>query len=202
MRRPAALALGAVVLTAGWGAALAGGSFAAHMAAHVAVVAVASPLLVLGTGWRPRMLRLPMAALAACGVELVVVWAWHAPWLHMAAREYPGVFVVEQVSFLLAGYAVWASALSSASLDPDGARSSLAGVGALLMTSMHMTLLGGLLAVSSRPWYQEPSVAGALPDQQIGGVIMLAVGGLSYLTGALVLLGRSLIDDSEWKGAP
>jgi putative membrane protein len=31
-----------------------------------------------------------------------------------------------------------------------------------------------------------------LPDQQVGGVIMLAIGGVIYLGGALILVGRLL----------
>jgi putative membrane protein len=60
----------------------------------------------------------------------------------------------------------------------------------LLLTSMHMTLLGALLALSPRPLY--PHLHGAagltpLADQQLGGAIMLLVGGVSYLLGGLAL---------------
>jgi putative membrane protein len=60
----------------------------------------------------------------------------------------------------------------------------------LLMTSMHMTLLGALLALSPRPLYPHLSGIGnltPLADQHLGGAIMLLVGGLSYLTGGMWL---------------
>jgi putative membrane protein len=60
----------------------------------------------------------------------------------------------------------------------------------LLLTSMHMTLLGALLALSPRPLYFH--IAGfsgltPLEDQHLGGAIMLLVGGVSYLLGGLWL---------------
>lgn len=189
MRRPLLLALAAALLAGGWSLALMLESFAAHMAAHVTAVAVAAPLLALGLAWRPRILISAAAALAACGIELVVVWGWHAPALHLAARHDGGVFALEQASFLAAGFAVWASALPSGA-GPDARRPALTGVGTLLLTSMHMTLLGGLLAVIPAAWYHPGGQA--LADQQLGGVIMLAVGGLAYLTGALALLARAI----------
>jgi putative membrane protein len=174
------------------------GSFAAHMTVHMFAVAVAAPVLAWALPWRPRLLAAPMAVLAACGSELVVVWGWHAPALHAAARGSPVVFVLEQGSFVLAGYLVWASAMTSAG---RAAATSLAGAGALLLTSMHMSLLGGLLAVAPQPWYGHGAEFGtALDDQQLGGVIMLAVGAVAYLSGALLLLARALGHAPAWRG--
>ncbi len=190
MRRGAAVAA-AGALAAGWAFALADGSFSAHMVAHVVAISLAAPLLVLGISRRPQWLGLPMAALAACALELVVVWGWHAPWLHLAARSCPSVFAVEQLSFLAAGYAVWGSALPASPTAGSARRASLAGAAALLATSMHMSLLGGLLCVSPRAWYHGQTAA-ALWDQQLGGTIMVAVGGIVYLAGALSVLAWAL----------
>jgi putative membrane protein len=55
---------------------------------------------------------------------------------------------------------------------------------------MHMTLLGALLALAPRPLYihaETFSGLTSLEDQQLGGAIMLIVGGISYLTGGLWL---------------
>ena len=67
-----------------------------------------------------------------------------------------------------------------------------AGVLALLLTSMHMTLLGALLALAPRPLYAHPASVAALDEQHLGGAIMLAVGGVSYLAGGLWLSMRIL----------
>jgi putative membrane protein len=187
----------AVLLLAGWTAALTVGGFAVHMSAHVVAVAVAAPMLALAVRWRPRWLQKGAAPLAACAAEFVVVWGWHLPWLHAAARHSLPVFGLEQASFLAAGWAVWASALPSA--DGTSRSTALAGAGALLMTSMHMTLLGGLLTIVPWGWLQHTDGPDPLLDQQLGGAIMLGVGGLAYLAGALGLLARALREHASWR---
>jgi putative membrane protein len=128
------------------------------------------------------------APIPASIVELVVVWAWHAPALHHAARHSAVGLVTEQGMFLASGLLVWIAALGGR------ARRSLArrgaGLVALLLTSMHMTLLGALLALAQRPLYAHAGdFAGLTPleDQHLGGAIMLLVGGVSYLAGGLWL---------------
>jgi putative membrane protein len=63
---------------------------------------------------------------------------------------------------------------------------------ALLLTFMHMTLLGALLALSSRALYAHDHVGpAALDDQHLGGALML-LGGGAYLVGGLWLTARLL----------
>lgn len=179
--------------------ALAAHSFAAHMAMHMTVVALAAPLLALAVagsrGDPARAAPRAFAPIPASMVELVVVWTWHAPALHHAARHTSLALVLEQGSFLLAGLLLWLSALGGA----RGARRTRypAGVVGLLLTSMHMTLLGALLALAPRPLYAHgPPSAGALlaplDDQHLGGAIMLLVGGLAYGLGGVWLAGAAL----------
>jgi putative membrane protein len=193
--RAACLGLGTMTLAALWLGplpALAREAFAAHMTMHMGVVAVAAPLLaraLAGAAIDPvRRVPVLFGPIVASVVELVVVWGWHAPTLHHVARHATSGLVVEQATFLLAGVLVWLSVLGG---DPRR-RPERAGAGivALLLTSMHMTLLGALLALPARPLYPHTTgVAGLTPsqDQQLGGAIMLAVGGLVYLLGALAL---------------
>lgn len=195
LRRPRRLPfwLGLLVLAGAWLGPLPGLAphrFAAHMAMHIAVVAVAAPLIALGIGgsrldlsrrWPALFSPLPVSAL-----ELVVIWGWHAPALHHLARHTPGALALEQSMFLLVSLALWLSAFGG-----DAAQRSAraaAGIGGLLMTSMHMTLLGVLLALTPRALYGHGGVAG-LDDQHVGGVLMLLGGGTSYLIGGLALLG-------------
>lgn len=194
--------LGVAILAAVWLGPLpqlARQAFFAHMLMHMGVVAVAAPVLALGlAGGRldlaqkaPRL----FAPIQASVVELVVVWAWHAPALHHAARHDTGMLMLEQGMFFSAGVFVWLSALGG---DVLSRRSrSAAGVLALLLTAMHMTLLGALLALSPRPLYahmQGYAELTALDDQHLGGAIMLLIGGVSYLLGGLWLTVRLLHD--------
>ena len=201
MRR-AALAGGVAVLALLWLGPLLDAwrqSFAAGMVAHMGVVAVASPLIAIGLppALRPgRQMPAALPVLASL-VELLVVWGWHAPSMRSAAEASTAVTVVEQASFLVAGVLLWSTSFAA----PGERTHAAAGAAALLMTSIHMTLLGALLALSPRPLYGERQVTcfglvlEAGQDQQIGGVIMLLVGAIVYLAGGLTLAARLLSAD-------
>jgi putative membrane protein len=201
---------GCLVLALAWLGPLAVAAdlgFTGHMAVHVAVVAIAAPLLAIalaGSRLDPTPLAPLFAPMLAMALELVVVWGWHAPVLHAAARGSKAVLVAEQLSFLAVGLLVWLAAFGR---GRGPARQVWAGgVLALFLTSMHMTLLGALLALSPRPLYAHAHGAGALgltplDDQHLGGAVMLLVGGTSYLIGGLVLMGR-LLREPDTRLAP
>lgn len=183
---------GAGVLLLAWAGPLPGlvpQSLAAHMALHMLVVGIGAPLLALGIAPALRRLR-PGAALpvVASLIELAVVWLWHAPALHEAARTSGAALAMEQASFAAAALIVWLAACSGP---------GLAGAMTLFFTSMHMTLLGALISLAPRPIYPGHHHGGflgldPLADQQAGGAIMLLIGGAIYLSGGLVLAARAL----------
>ena len=192
MTRQISVGLGALVLALAWthlGRASEHQPFAGYMAAHMAVVAVAAPLLVLGVagGAGDPARRWPRAfpPLAASLVELIVVWAWHTPALHALARQQTWALVLEQVSFLTAGLYLWISVLGG-----DAEQRRGVGIVALLLTAMHMTLLGALLALAPRPLYESvhavPGLS-AVDDQHLGGAVMLILGAAAYLLGGVWL---------------
>lgn len=183
--------------------AAAGHSFSAHMALHMGVVAVAAPLLaagIAGTPYDPSPAHpILFGPLPASLVELVVVWGWHAPALHEAARSNAAVFALEQATFFLSGLLVWTACLGHAGASRTGR--SLLGTLGLLLTSIHMTLLGALLAFAQRPLFGHGDMHG-LDDQQQGGIVMLLVGGASYLLGGLILMARIFREPASEHGAP
>lgn len=175
--------------------ALAAHRFSAHMTVHMAVVAVAAPLLgFAAAGGRFDLARVAPSAFSpipASLVELVVVWAWHTPALHQFARASSTGMFVEQAMFLSSGLLVWMASVSGP--RQDGGRTAR-GIVALLLTSMHMTLLGALIALAPRPLFAHASPAAPaarldvlLDEQHLGGAIMVLVGGASYLAGGLWL---------------
>lgn len=208
------IAVGAILALAAAVLAFAGLGMTGHMAAHMGAVAVSAPVLAFGlqdNACHPRaggdplaptvgqeVHRLPQwipafAGMAAGGplfwamLEFVVVWTWHLPALRDIADSSAFVTLAEQAIFLATGLALWRAALAQPA----------AGGAALLLTSMHMTLLGALIGLAPRPLYGMMAMhplAGldALADQQLGGVVMLLVGGASYCLGGLWLLGRVL----------
>jgi putative membrane protein len=200
----AALIVGLLLLPLIWsGPLFAAGenSFTAHMLAHMGVVAIAAPLIALGlagTEWDfSRRSRL-FSPVPASLLELVVVWAWHAPALRALAETSPVAAAAEQASFLAAGLILWLSCIGHSGHDRH--ERSAAGAFGLLFTSVHMTLLGALLALTPRPLYGTGEVTcfgvtlSAGQDQQLGGVIMLMVGAAVYLIGGLALLARVLAE--------
>ena len=201
--------IGTLILVLAWSGPLprfVDESFTAHMLLHMAVVGIGVPILAAGLAPQLAGSRLFAAQIAlplvVSFLDLIVVWLWHTPVLHMAARSNGMVLALEQVSFALVSLLVWLVAL----VAQEGRRqeAALAGALALFFTSMHMTLLGGLVALSRQPVFAHgpeatghhgAALAGAgaqLADQQLGGAIMLIIGGVIYLGGALVLFGRVL----------
>ncbi|WP_241665406.1 cytochrome c oxidase assembly protein [Teichococcus oryzae] len=183
---------GVLVLALAWGGPvnmLFGHGFTAGMTTHMAVVAVAAPLLavaILGTAADPLRRLIWIGPLGASLLEFVAVWGWHLPVPHNLARHHAGFAVLEQFSFLVAGLLLWL-----ACLQPGR---QAAGIIGLLLTSMHMTLLGVLLTLAPRPLYDHGHGHGlwlsAQDDQALGGVVMLLVGGTAYLAGGVALAAR------------
>lgn len=165
--------------------------FFAHMTMHMLVVAVAAPLVAIGLAagpldpvckWPGLFPPIPISLL-----ELVVVWAFHLPALHHAARH-SGLRVVEQASFLLCGLLIWTSALGGSARERR--QRAGAGIAALLLTSMHMTFLGALIGLAPRALYSHAGHEHGLTpldDQHLGGAVMLVFGGAVYLMGGLWL---------------
>jgi putative membrane protein len=186
MKRLALLA-GLILLAAIWLGPLLDAwraSFAAGMVAHMGVIAVAAPLIAIGL---PERFRPGLSMPAA-------LRTWHAPAMRALATSSPLATAAEQATFLLAGVLLWSTSLAA----PGQRKHALAGAGSLLLTSIHMTLLGALLALAPRPLYGAGDVTcfgivlDAGQDQQFGGILMLLVGAAVYLAGGLVLVARLL----------
>jgi putative membrane protein len=177
-------------------------TFTHHMAWHMFLVAVAAPIvatMIRGTPWAPKPWRrrrldpvrtapalyLP---LIACLIEFAVVWGWHLPAPHAAARHHGLWFAAEQLSFAAAALFLWTAILGG----DERERSARAGTGviALVLTFAHMTMLGVLIAMAPRELYGH--TAGGLVDQQQGGAVMVLAGALIY-PAAAVWLSRSLV---------
>lgn len=202
MRRTASIA-GVAVLAAGWVVATAGHGMTGHMAAHMAAVAIAAPLIaygIAGTRTDPAT-RLPLivAPVPMSLIELLVVWGWHLPAARAFAAESAVGLLLEQAMFLAAGLLLWSACLGTRDAGYSARRA--AGVIALLLTMMHMTLLGVLITLAPRTLFGTAGFTwfgitlSPIVDQQLGGVVMLLVGAGSYLLGGMALLSRLLRSD-------
>jgi putative membrane protein len=195
-----ALAAGIVTFALAWALAAAGHGLTGHMAAHMAAVAVAAPFLAIGlagtsfdaaTRWPRTVTPIRMMLL-----ELAVVWGWHAPALRAWAAQGGIGLALEQAMFSVAGLLLWSACLGTR--DAFAGERRVAGVAALLLTTMHMTLLGVLVTLAPRVLFADAGIVSSvatltpLADQQLGGVVMLLIGAGSYLVGALALLSGVL----------
>ncbi|ANK77483.1 MULTISPECIES: cytochrome c oxidase assembly protein [Ensifer] len=180
------------------------GSVTAHMLAHMGVVAVAAPLIAIGVAPRLASCRRPVLTglpIVASLVELLVVWGWHAPAARRLAESSLWGTALEQACFLAAGLFLWSTCLAAGSTNRSS--SNAAGTFGLLLTSVHMTLLGALLALSPRTLYQFGDVTcfgttlTAAQDQQLGAVVMLMVGAAAYLAGGVALLSGLLAEPNR-----
>lgn len=186
-------------------------SFAAHMAQHMILIAVAAPLLALArvsipitstiasaspvvAAWLAlprRWLRLCLTPSVAFFINGAVIWVWHAPLLFELALHSEAIHRLEHVSFLVAGYWYWSVLLREDKVNGEGY-----GAAALwsLSTLMHTGLLGALITFAPRPLYPtyietQGGIAAALEDQQLAGLLMWVPMAVPYLIGGLAFAG-------------
>lgn len=192
--------------------------FSAHMLQHELLIAVASPLLVLGRpllafvwalprrsrGDAGRISSAPIVApvwkfltapLTAFVIHSISIWIWHAPAFYQAAIAGERVHAAQHTTFLFAGCLFWWTILSAR--GERGGRGRGIAAGYLFATILVTGALGALLTSSTTLWYPAYSETtlqwglAPLEDQQLGGLIMWVLGSLPYAAGAIVLL-------SEW----
>ncbi|AQR75644.1 hypothetical protein BXU08_03285 [Sphingomonas sp. LM7] len=162
--------------------ALTSALFAARVAHHVVLTAVAAPLLAAAL---PAIPRGGIALWA--GLHALVFWVWHAPPVYGWALSSHGAYWLMQATLLGSAVALW-SAVRAAPMP--------AAIAALLATMVQMGLLGALITFAPAPLYAPhylgPIAWGFTPleDQQLAGLIMWAPGAAVYLAAALALLSR------------
>ncbi|RXT20746.1 hypothetical protein B5U98_18210 [Bosea sp. Tri-39] len=175
------------------------GPLSLQMLQHLALMNVAAPLVALGLSKRGRLAS--TALLPAGFVQLLALWAWHAPAVQqLAASSGASQFGLMSV---LAGAAVWFwSALIAAS--------EWRALIALLLTGKLACLLGALLIFAPRDLYNLDGLVlalcttgpSSLADQQLAGLLMITACPLSYLITGIALVARMIgrLEDGERSG--
>jgi putative membrane protein len=164
--------------------ALSSALFSARAAHHLLLVAVAAPLIA--TACPARVARAVGPALAVFALSL---WAWHAPVAYDLALSHKGVYWIMQLSLLGGAVWFWRQILAPAA--------SLVTEGPLIVAAYgQMGLLGAVLTFAPTPLYAAHATAplafGLTPlgDQQLGGLLMWAPGGVPFAIVAAMLLER------------
>jgi putative membrane protein len=170
-------------------------TFTLHMAWHMALVVGIAPLVAWNVRNTPldpvRTTPSLFAPLIACLVEFLVVWGWHTPALHDAARHNVAMFAAEQASFGVAAMWLWLSILGGG--DFERRARAATGVIALVLTFAHMTMLGALIALAPRVLYAHHAIT--LADQQLGGAVMLAAATVAYPVASLLIVRRLVVPE-------
>ena len=203
-------------------------SFTVHMVQHMLLTVVAPPLLMLGAPIRPLLRGIPAVVRAAVvrplarahAVRALVhvlrhpliaaalyvggLYAWHVPALYDAALADARVHVLEHVWFFFSALLFWGVVI-----DPEPFRATL-GYGArlpylLVMGAAQNTVLGGILAFTTRPLYT--AYAGItdtglfgfdqVTDQRVGGAIMWVAGDFVFLAAASFAFFLWLAEEEE-----
>jgi cytochrome c oxidase assembly factor CtaG len=185
MRRLSALiAAAAVLLGAGLLARLGEMLFAAHMAQHLLLIALAAPLLVLGG------VEIKLPPLAGWALFVSVFLFWHWPAAFQWAATHPLTGLLEMASILVTATAFWSGILGDARLN-DGARALMVMTAAILTDLPGVVMLFAPRAVCVMPG-EDAARFGLTPlqDQQIAGLLMWVPANLVFFGIATYLFAR------------
>lgn len=178
------------------------GPLSVGMAAHILLMNFFAPAVAL---WSVR--SLPLVARRIRGlavptmVQLLLLWAWHAPPSLAAAMDHPTLHLTMQGSLAVAALWFWTTVVTATIGGQWRA------ITALLATSKLFCLLGVLLTFASHPLYPAMTHHGGtaldpLADQQLAGLLMLVACPLSYLVAAVVVASNWLLPSDQAIGQP
>jgi putative membrane protein len=166
-----------------------------HMVQHLLLLDAAALLLLLGLSGpllRPLLavpgvswLRVLASPLVALPLWALVLYAWHLPALYEAALGSEALHMLEHLSFLAAGLAIWAAVLEPL---PGPA---WFGAGAKAAYVLVVRTLGAILA-SVFIWSGEPLLPGYAAGEREWGIAPLTdqaiAGAIMFVEGAVVTL--------------
>ena len=193
--------------------------FSAHMIQHILLLLVIPLMLLAGIPEEAaeRALKVPVAGgvlkflgnpVPAWLLGVGSMWVWHMPSLHETVLRNEGLYIGQQISFVLIGMIFWWPVFSPVE------RVRLAPLPATLYLAsacLGCSILGMLITFAGAglyPSYVNPAdSAGILSyirndlcitpgiDQQIGGLTM-------WVPGCLIYLAASMVTIARWYAAP
>lgn len=163
--------------------------FAARITQHMILILIAAPLIGLALpAGPPQRARLRLWGSSAS--FLVALWFWHMPAPYDATFASTSCYWLMHVTLFGSAILLWRELLH------HGNALLFDVLGAGVLTSMQMGLLGAVLTMAGRPlffWHLTTTQAwglSPLQDQQLGGVLMWVPGIALFLWAALRTLGR------------
>lgn len=161
--------------------------FAAHMAQHLLLIAVAAPLLALA---EPRIRVSPMVAWT---VFVAVFLFWHWPAAFQWAAKRPVTELLELAVILAGATVFWGSIFQPGRLS-DGARALMVMTAAIVTDLPGVVMLFAPHAICTMPGENAARFSlTPLEDQQIAGLMM-------WLPANLVFFGIATFLFARWIG--
>jgi putative membrane protein len=176
------------------------GSLAGSMALHIVLMNLVAPMLAFASlaalrSWRRHA---PSLLTAATILQLLFLWAWHAPPAMEATARFHLLHLAMQASLLATAFLFWSAILAH---HGEGRWKPVV---ALLVTSKLFCLLAVLMVFSPRMLYAPVAAAayhhgslaasGSLDDQQLAGLIMLVACPVTFVLAGIVLAGRWILE--------
>jgi putative membrane protein len=205
--------------------ALAHRRFAAHMAQHMLLIAVAAPALLLADPLAALLWALPARVRVRAGRLLVrgapvrrvwqtvtrmpvawlsyaaILWLWHLPWAYELALGDRLLHDLEHLAFFLGAILFWWPVVNPAP-RVAGSAHPLLRIVYLVSGALQSAALGLLLAASPSVLYPsyaaspEPGPLSPLDDQALGGVVMWGWSAAVDMLAVMLLLHRFFtVDD-------
>jgi cytochrome c oxidase assembly factor CtaG len=162
--------------------------FAAHMAQHLLLIAIAAPLLVLAG------LEIRMPPLAGWGLFVGIFLFWHWPFFFRWVARQPYGELLELGSILAAACCFWGVVMASGRLS-DPARALMVMTAAILTDLPGVVMLFAPVAICTMP-AENAARFGLTPlsDQQLAGLLM-------WVPANLVFFGVATFLFARWIGA-
>ncbi len=162
--------------------------FAARVAQHMILLLIAAPLIAASL---PSHWRVPGALSGSAASFALLLWFWHMPLPYDATLRSTPIYWTMHLSLFASGVWHWHALLHAERKNP--AKALAAG----LVTSTQMGLLGAVLSLSSRAWFDVHWFTAPrwglspLADQQLGGMLMWVPGGILFFVLALQCFARA-----------
>lgn len=181
------------------------GHFSSHMALHIASMNIIAPAVAALVVTRRHIGGTrPLWLWAATFLQIVLLWAAHAPAVHHLLQS-PAAGLTFHAALMLAALFFWFSLLTTSAV------SRWQTIPALLLTGKLTCLLAALLIFAPRTLYgfaghpaaapEHLSLHHALEDQHLAGLLMITACPLSYLVAAVIMTVQ-LIGRAEISAAP
>ncbi|MDP3527272.1 MAG: cytochrome c oxidase assembly protein [Hoeflea sp.] len=159
-------------------------SIDAMMFWHIVVMNAVAPAIAYVL--RARLpATLERTVFGAAALQIILLWGWHSPAALETAMHNPAAGMAMHLTLFLSALWFWSAVVTTSE------RGIWRALVALLVTGKLFCLLGALFAFSRTALYPGhaplASLETAIADQQLAGLLMLAVCPLTYVGAALLL---------------